>query len=347
MIFVTAGASGVWVGTYDPTLPELIRWDPQPELGDLPLRPMSMAEINEGLYVSSSDSIYHRLDGPQPKWEKVYADKYVASAVLERNIGGIRGMTAVPSQVERDRDAILYFLDNRIVRVEPDDNFVGIMELDITKLFEDRTGLKTGFTLGAYNDMLAIPVPGDGEPQFLIGMQASIGTKAALLSERPSYGNYDGGGWVLIRNSPSQYELACVDDPPLTDEMPLVAVRSIVESPFDDERLYFAGFDCNFNMCHGTSWIYEGTIEALRATTKRSYLTQIYDANDPLNNEVLKQRAAQFIQYLDDDKDGKVTVDETRDGHPRSSSWKQWFRSMDIDKDGILSDGDLLVSIRS
>jgi hypothetical protein len=280
MIFVTAGATGVWVGAYDPTLPGLIRWDPQPELGNLPLRPMSMAEINGDLYVSSSDSIYHRLDGTQPKWEKVYVDKYVASAVLERNIGGIRGMTAVPSQVKRDRDAILYFLDNRIVRVEPDDEYDGILELDIARLFEERTGLETGFTLGAYNDMLAMPVPGGGEPQFLIGMQASIGTKAALLSERPSYGNYDGGGWVLIRNSPGQYELAC-------------------------------------------------------------------DANDPLNNEILKQRAAQFILYLDDDKDGKVTVDETRDGHPRSSSWEQWFRSMDIDKDGILSDEDLLVSIRS
>jgi hypothetical protein len=130
--------------------------------------------------------------------------------------------------------------------------------------------------------------------------------------------------------------------------MPLITIRSIVQSPFKDDKLYFAGFDCNFYICHNTSWIYEGSMEALRETARRSYQTPTLDPHDPANQDLLIKRAKQMLYYLDDNKDGKVTIDETRDGGPsRTEAWKAWFRSVDRDKDGVMSAGDLMAYIKS
>ena len=90
-------------------------------------------------------------------------------------------------------------------------------------------------------------------------------------------------------------------------------------------------------------------MDALHETATRSYQTPTYDPHDPANQDQLKKRAEQMLYYLDDNKDGKVTIDETRDGGRagRAPAWQAWFRTADIDRDGVLSVEDLLTYIKS
>jgi len=92
-IFVAAGALGIYSGVFDASQRGKIRWDGKAELGPVTIRPMSFAEANGSLYASAGVSVYRRKDGPSPAWGKVYSD----NTREHWELGGIRGLTAVPS----------------------------------------------------------------------------------------------------------------------------------------------------------------------------------------------------------------------------------------------------------
>ena len=41
---------------------------------------------------------------------------------------------------------------------------------------------------------------------------------------------------------------------PIVNGEAFVSIRSIAASPFGDQRLWFAGYDCNFAPADGTAW---------------------------------------------------------------------------------------------
>ncbi|MGO9873802.1 MAG: hypothetical protein ACLPVY_08370 [Acidimicrobiia bacterium] len=59
---------------------------------------------------------------------------------------------------------------------------------------------------------------------------------------------------------------AHVDDP-IRSGQAFVSIRTIVPSPFGDDALYYAGYDCNFYPADGTAWIATSTIGALHSTS--------------------------------------------------------------------------------
>lgn len=69
------------------------------------------------------------------------------------------------------------------------------------------------------------------------------------------------------------YDLRCLSDPDLTPPAALsnpirsgqafVSIRSVLHSPFGDERIYYGGYDCNFYAADGTAWIASSTLSAL------------------------------------------------------------------------------------
>ena len=73
--------------------------------------------------------------------------------------------------------------------------------------------------------------------------------------------------------SPS-YELRCLSGPtmapsatvskPVRAGQAFVSIRTIMPSPFQDGRIYYGGYDCNFYPADGTAWVATSTLRSLR-----------------------------------------------------------------------------------
>jgi len=68
--------------------------------------------------------------------------------------------------------------------------------------------------------------------------------------------------------SGKSFRPSTVQSNPELNGQAFVSIRTIKLSPFGDERLYFGGFDCNFQPANGTAWI--GSAPVSRVTTPRS-----------------------------------------------------------------------------
>lgn len=343
-IFALVGVAGIFSGTYDATLPSKVRWDEKPDFGPLPLRPMTFVEANGSLYVSSSTGIYRRTDGEKPTWKKVYEK----AGNTTKAIGGIRGMMPVRSQVKPGTEAILFFLANKLIRYEPSDNSEHI-ELDLLAFLGEKLGTPVYFTLAAYSDMLPLVKPGKAEPELLIGCELTVSLGPALLSGKPFYGPYDGRGWVIVRRSPGKYDLAQIDDPPVTDKLALVGVRCIVPSPFAKGKLFLAGFDCNGYYSRETAWIYEAKTDALLATVKPSFVSKKLDPTNAADLATLRQRTLVLLDQLDLNRDGRFTsagqFTQDSDLHKFSPGRIRLFGKFDTDKDGEITADELLFGL--
>jgi len=262
-IFVAAGALGIYSGVYDPTLPGKIRWDHQPELGPVRIRPMAFAEANGVLYASAGTSVYRRHDGPKPHWEKIYTD----NTPEHWELGGIRGLTAVPAPSGQG-ESLLFSHTDRIIRVDPADNHRSTIELRIRPLLEKAWGVPVpGAIIAAYSYITPIKDPGSGRTVYLLGVEGRIQRANPPGGYRPdTYGGWYAGGTYLIREAPGRYRARQVNGPWAPGKPKLVAPRAIVVSPFARHAgrwVYFAGFDCNFFPARDTAWIFCAPIETV------------------------------------------------------------------------------------
>ena len=63
--------------------------------------------------------------------------------------------------------------------------------------------------------------------------------------------------------SGSDFRLPGTVGSPIRAGQAFVSIRTIVPSPFDDHRLYYGGYDCNFYPADGTAWVATSTLGAL------------------------------------------------------------------------------------
>ena len=253
-IFVAAGALGIYSGVYDASLPGKIRWDETPELGPLAIRPMSFAEANGSIYASAGTAVYRRLDGRSPQWVKVYSD----DTPEHWELGGIRGLTAVPSPTGGG-ESLLFSHTNRIIRLDPADSHKATVELKIEELLARTWGRRvTGGIIAAYTDMLPLADPSTGQTVHIMGVQGRV-------SGQPTFGGWYPGGSYLIRYADRSYRLKEVNGRWKPGTPMLVAVRTYALSPFpgDTGQVYFAGFDANFRDAHNTAWIFRASVETV------------------------------------------------------------------------------------
>jgi len=262
-IFVAAGALGIYSGVYDREQPGRIRWDQEAELGPVAIRPMSFAEANGCLYASAGVSVYRRLDGTCPVWEKVYSD----NTREHWELGGIRGLTSVQSPNGLGK-SILFSHTDRIIRVDPNDNHRATVELEIRPLLQE--GWKTdirGSIIAAYSDMLPLKDPATGSTVHIMGVQGRI-ERGGMDKEYHSdtfYGWYAGGSY-LIRQSDRSYRLKEVNGRWEPGKPKLVAPRTFVVSPFPKDAgryVYFGGFDANFFPALDTAWVFRAPLETV------------------------------------------------------------------------------------
>ena len=262
-IYVAAGALGIYGGVFDANQPGKIRWDKKAELGPLAIRPMSFAEANGSLYASAGASVYRRKDGPSPLWEKVYSDNTPENWEL----GGIRGLTAVPSP-SGSGESILFSHTDRIIRIDPQEGHRATVELEIRPLLAKNWGTAVrGGIIAAYSDMMPLKDPATGRTVHILGVEARIEQGGKDKTYRPDtfFGWYAGGSY-LIRESDQNYRLKEVNGRWAPGKPKLVAPRAYMVSPFPEDAgryVYFAGFDCNFFPALDTAWAFRTPMETV------------------------------------------------------------------------------------
>ena len=262
-IFVAAGALGIYSGIFDAQQPGKMRWDEKPELGPVTIRPMSFAEANGSLYASAGVSVYRRKDGPSPAWEKVYSD----NTREHWELGGIRGLTAVPSP-RGSGESILFSHTDRIIRIDPRDDHRATVELRIRQLLQKSWGTAVrGSIIAAYSDMMPLKDPATGRTVHIVGVQGRIerGGKDKKYRRDTFFGWYAGGSY-LIRESDRSYRLKEVNGRWAPGKPKLVAPRAFVVSPFPEDaggQIYFAGFDANFFPALDTAWVFRASVKTV------------------------------------------------------------------------------------
>jgi hypothetical protein len=90
--FITVGTLGIYSGVWDESLGS-IAWSKASESGKVGVRPLAQAEANNDLFFSSGQYLYRRTDGPSPSWKVVHDFGNTPNPA----IGGIRGLTAIPT----------------------------------------------------------------------------------------------------------------------------------------------------------------------------------------------------------------------------------------------------------
>lgn len=262
-VLVAAGALGIYSGVYDARQPGRIRWNTKPELGPLAIRPMSFAEANGSVYASAGTAVYRRSDGPSPKWAKVYSD----NTPEHWELGGIRGLTAVPSPTGAG-ESLLFSHTDRIIRIDPTDDHRATVECRIRPLLEKAWGTPVpGSIIAAYSDMVPLKDPATGRTVHVLGVEGRIerGGKDKMYREDTFFGWYAGGAY-LIRQSGGIYRLREVNGRWAPGKPKLVAPRAFARSPFPQDAagyVYVGGFDANFRDAHDTAWIFRAPIETV------------------------------------------------------------------------------------
>jgi hypothetical protein len=273
LAFAGQRPQGIFSGVYDPAAEGRIHWSKTPELDvssisqaefrgmEGRVRVTSFAECNGRLYAAVGQQIYERVDGPAPQWRLIYAN---SSSGYSQT--GLRGLTAIPSPTGQGQVLIagIEGVTPRIVRIDPRDGSE-TTELDLRDYLGRKWGMGIRYAIAGYNDMTEVRDV-NGEQVLLIGVEAVVipGPQAAAdhqFFDIRSGRVVEGGAWYLIRRSNGNYDLRRI--PALTGQ-PMVAVRSIIASPFASESgvLYFAGFDASATPVRDTAWIVRATSEA-------------------------------------------------------------------------------------
>lgn len=250
-VFVGITSGGIRKGAFDPSLPGKIRWDEKAEYtGDG--RAMGMADCNGVLYASFGDKLLRRIDGSEPGWEVVFTDD-----PGNRTGGSAVRRAAFVSSPDGKETSIIFGVEGskaRTVRLDPFDVNKQMVELSMPAYFNPiRHGIID------YNGVTRTKDPSNGLEIGLMGL--------LMLGPAGFGGFYDWheDGLLFWRTRDGQYYLNRIHDPTLAEMPPLVGVRQIVASPFEDERnvFYFSGFDTVGHPVHNTGWIFKGHINSI------------------------------------------------------------------------------------
>jgi hypothetical protein len=220
--------TGIFSGTYDATAEGSIRWGASPELdtsqfptmsGGHPQRVTSFAELGRRLYAAIGQSVWRRTDGARPKWTRVWINPNPGTSQT-----GCRGLTAINGALWVGVEGT----NSRIVSLDP------TTWVDTT--LYDVSGPKHYYQIVAYNNF-CVTKAANGAQIVLAGMDATQTMPARYLARV-------GGTWC---SRP-------IAMPAITSH-PMVALRTIIESPFHDGVLYWGGYDCNSHESADTAWI--------------------------------------------------------------------------------------------
>ena len=269
-LFAGLSRGQIVAGVYDPDAPGRLNWADDAELSGTG-RVMTMVEANGVLYAAcgidsdevASGGLFMRIDGPQPRWERVWRWPY--KLIEDKDESEImRGLTAVPDPNGGDHEVIVgtCAYPGVVYRIDPANDHEAVRELDIRAYFAEAWDVEflRGPCLSAYNRMAPAIDPDTGEPVHLVPLCVAHpdgrGTEMGLSS------------WYLVRHADGSYAHGRVHDPQAPPPNPphgLVATRTLEVSPFPEDSgrvIYAGGYDgaANDRQNHNTAWIYRGTL---------------------------------------------------------------------------------------
>jgi hypothetical protein len=143
-----------------------------------------------------------------------------------------------------------------------------------------------GYVIAAYNNGDFQTVELDGKTRQVFGFEwGYVGSCPQTRTCGPvafKAIHFDAHACFAIRTpsrSTQSYETHCLSSPGFTPSGPVttpiragqafVSIRTIVPSPFGDGRLYYGGYDCNFNPADGTAWVGTSTLGAIHVGSIR------------------------------------------------------------------------------
>lgn len=137
-----------------------------------------------------------------------------------------------------------------------------------------------GYVIAAYNNGDFQTVELDGKTRQIFGFEwGYVGSCPQIRTCGPvafKAIHFDAQACFAIRTpsrSSQSYQIHCLSGSdftpagtvsrPIRAGQAFVSIRTIVPSPFDDGRLYYGGYDCNFNPADGTAWVGTSTLTAI------------------------------------------------------------------------------------
>jgi hypothetical protein len=269
-LFVSIGELGIFSGVYAPAVPGKIRWDADSESGPLPTRPLAIVEADGWLLFSAGKSVFRRVDGPAPAYTPVHDLGDLPAGKVVSGVGGIRGLTPIPNPAGAGQSLLFVWAPDTtsrgcVMRLDPDGagGYTRTLETCLDSLVSEYlNGNPVYFILAGYNTLLAVENPATGETDYLIGLEAWIGSGRFPTTQRSSGGGFYAGALYAVRDSSGGYRIEEVNGRMPSFNPPLVSARAYALSPFEAEpdALYFAGYDCNNFLSPDTGWIFRTVI---------------------------------------------------------------------------------------
>jgi catechol 2,3-dioxygenase-like lactoylglutathione lyase family enzyme len=273
--------AAVYRAAYDPAAPGGLRWAAEVELTGVG-RIMGFAECNGELYLAAgilddtplSGGVFRRLDGPAPRWEQVYRWPEYDLASWDDEVRIMRGLSAVPDPAGGGHEVLLgfrHYPEPVIERIDPRRGHAATVELNLAEFFGRALhggGKYGGPIRAAYNGFVPMTDPATGQMVHLTGVQIY----------HPAFPTAPhNGSFYLVRHRDGTYDWGQVLDPdhPVTPDRALDATRTILASPFLEDRgrvLYFGGYDGAF-VDNRTAWIYRAVLP--RAPGATLYLPRL------------------------------------------------------------------------
>lgn len=137
------------------------------------------------------------------------------------------------------------------------------------------------YVIAAYNNFETVDVGGVAR-QFFGIEHAYLGGCPPTRRCGPTaftLATFDSAACFAVRTdlggtTPPTYTMRCLSGPaftpsaqpgkPISTGQAFVSIRTIVPSPFGDNRIYYGGYDCNFYPADGTAWVGSSTVAAVR-----------------------------------------------------------------------------------
>ena len=265
------------------------------------------ADCAGALFVTINTKLYRRNDGRLPPGVPRWVPVYQAPPVGPNN-SGLRGLTCITHQgaaallVSTEGDGDVYRFDHLpsgqlrgTAAPSPGRVAGGLVQrlefapipairrmLDAQGTTVPATGVgSVHYVIAAYNNFE--PIEAGGVERQAFGFEwAYLGPCPSTRTCEPAR-SFDAAACFTVRTdhgTSQSYVLQCLSGPqftpaakvsdPIRSGQAFVSVRTIAPSPFGDGRIYYGGYDCNFNPAAGTAWIATSTLTALHLDDRRT-----------------------------------------------------------------------------
>jgi len=278
-LFAGGGDGLVYRGSYDPASPGGLKWEVDPGLPKT-ARLVTFTECEGTFYVAGGlvenngvnpmrgdvsageirrdGGVFRRIDGSQSRWELVYRWPFAGPRFNEHLM---RGLSVVPDPKSPAKTVILGGLEDPplIQRIDPVTG-EATDELNYMKYFQrvfgDRPNKGLWVNAVMTNQLEPFTHPQTGEQMHFV--------TAYIMHPKDPEAPHN-GAWFLVRKLDGTYEHGEIyPEGGLPSGRSLHGVRSIIESPFPEERgkvWYFAGHGAERKLLHNTAWIYKGSLK--------------------------------------------------------------------------------------